>query len=139
MLQQLWILSMVSYILEWRHSSISFSLKNVFCKFAWKTIALIRFHVLVLILNHKSVFSRPDDVTSPHSLLRAVILLSILIENIVLVVPQEKLSFTFVSITLLWAQSKTTSLWGSDDVIMMPQASTSKLRLGTDSFLLSDI
>ena len=82
MLQQLWILSMVSYILEWRHSSISFSLKNVFCRFAWKTIALIRFHVLVLILNHKSVFSRPDDVTSPHSLLRAVILLSILIENV---------------------------------------------------------
>ena len=60
----------------------------------------MRFHVLVLTLNHKSVFSRSDDVTSPHLLLRDVTLLLILIENIVLVVPQEKLSFTIVSITL---------------------------------------
>ena len=69
----------------------------------------MRFHVLVLTLNHKSVFSRSDDVTSPHLLLRDVTLLLILIENIVLVVPQEKLLFTIVSITLLCAQSKKTS------------------------------
>ena len=60
----------------------------------------MRFHVLVLTFNHKSVFSRSDDVTSPRLLLRDVTLLPILIENIVLVVPQEKLSFTIVSITL---------------------------------------
>ena len=59
------------------------------------------FHVLVLTLNHKSVFLRSDDVTSPHLLLRDVTLLSILIEKVVLVVPQEKLSFTIVSINLL--------------------------------------
>ena len=61
----------------------------------------MRFHVLVLTLNHKSVFSRSDDVTNPDLLLRDVTLLLILIENIVLVVPQEKLSFTIVSITFL--------------------------------------
>ena len=49
----------------------------------------MRFHVLVLTLNLKSVFSKSDDVTSPYSLLRDVTLLSILIENVVLVVPQE--------------------------------------------------
>ena len=108
MLGQLWILSMLSFILEWRHSSISFSLKNGFCKFTWKTIALMRFHVLVLALNHESVFSRSNDVTSPHSLLRDVTPLLILIENVVLVVPQEKPSFAIVFITLLWAQSKKT-------------------------------
>ena len=59
------------------------------------------FHALVLTLNHKSVFSRSDDVTSPHSLLRDVTLLLILIENVVLVDPQQKLSFTIVFITLL--------------------------------------
>ena len=69
----------------------------------------MRFHVMVLTLNHKSVFSRSDDVTSPHSLLREVTLLSILIENVVLVVFQEKLLFTIVFITLLSAQSKKTS------------------------------
>ena len=61
----------------------------------------MRFHVLVLTLNHKSVFSRSDDVTNPDLLFRDVTLLLILIENIVLVVPQEKLSFTIVSITFL--------------------------------------
>ena len=98
----------------------------------------MRFHVLVLTLNHKSVFSRSDDVTSPHLLLRDVTLLLILIENIVLVVPQEKLSFTIVSITFLWVQSKKTSFWGSDDIVMMSQAPRPKLWLGTGSFLLSD-
>ena len=61
----------------------------------------MRFHALDLKLNHKSVFSRSDDVTSPHSLLLDVTLLLILIENVVLVVPQEKTSFAIVSITLL--------------------------------------
>ena len=51
----------------------------------------MRFHVLVLTLNHKNVFLRSDDVTSHHLLLRDVTLLSILIEKVVLVVPQEKL------------------------------------------------
>ena len=55
-----------------------------------------------------------------------------------MVVPQENLSFTNVSITLLWAQSKKTSFWGYDDVIMMPQGPRPKLRLGTGMFLLSD-
>ena len=72
------------------------------------------------------------------SLLHEVILLSILTEKDVLVVPQEKLLFTIVSITLLWAQSKKTSFWGSDDVIMMSQAPRSKLRLGKGSFLPFD-
>ena len=61
----------------------------------------MRFHVLILTLNHKSVFSRSDDLISSHLLLRDVTLLLILIENVVLLVPQEKLSFTIVSITLL--------------------------------------
>ena len=86
MLEKLWILSMLSFILEWRHSSISFSLKMFF-----KTIALMRIHIFVLTLNNKNVFSRSDDVTSPHSLLHDVTLLSVFIENIVLVVTQEKL------------------------------------------------
>ena len=47
----------------------------------------MRFHVLILTLNHKSMFSGSVDVTSPHSLLRDVTLLSNLIENVVLVVP----------------------------------------------------
>ena len=64
--------------------------------------------------------------------------LSILIENVVLVVPQEKLSLAIASITLLWAQIKRTSFWVSDDVTMMPQAPRPKLWLGTGSFLLSD-
>ena len=51
-----------------------------------------------------------------YSLLRDVTLPSILIENVALVVPQETLSFTIVSTTLLWAQSKKTCFWGSDDV-----------------------
>ena len=59
------------------------------------------FHVLELTLNYKSVFSRSDDVTSSHSPLRDVTLFLILIENAVLVLPQEKLSFKIVSITLL--------------------------------------
>ena len=61
----------------------------------------MHFHVFVLTLNHKSVFSSSDDVTSLYSLLHDVILLSIWIENVDLVVPQEKLSFTKISITLL--------------------------------------
>ena len=61
----------------------------------------MRFHVLVLTLNPKSGFSRSDDVTRPHLLLFDVTLLSILIEIVVLVVPQEKLSFTNISITFL--------------------------------------
>ena len=61
-----------------------------FCKSTWKTIPLMRFHVLVFTLNHKSVFLRSDDVTSPHLLLRDVTLLSILIEKVALVVPQKK-------------------------------------------------
>ena len=137
-LGQLWILSMLSIILEWRHSSISFSQKNGFCKFTWRTIALMRFHVLVFTLNHKSVFSRADDVTRPHSLLRDITRLSILNENVVLVVPQEKPSFAIVSITLLWAQGKKTVFWSSDNVIMMSQTPGPKLRLDAGSFLLSD-
>ena len=138
MLGQLWILSMLPFILEWRHSSINFSYKNGFCKVTWKTICLMRLHVLVLTLNHKIMFSRSDDLTSLHSRLRDVTLLSILIENVVLIVPQEKLSFTIACITLLWAQSKKTNFWGSDDVIMMLQAPTPKLQLGTGIFLLYD-
>ena len=46
----------------------------------------------------KSVFSKSDDITSPHSLLYDVTMLSVLIENVVLVFPQEKLSFINVSI-----------------------------------------
>ena len=61
----------------------------------------MHFHVFVLTLNHKGVFSSSDDVTSLYSLLHDVILLSIWIENVDLVVPQEKLSFTKISITLL--------------------------------------
>ena len=61
----------------------------------------MRFHVLVLTLNHKSVFSRADNVTRPYSLLRDITRLPILNENVVLVVPQEKPSFAIVSITLL--------------------------------------
>ena len=92
-----------AFIYSWMSSQwYQFLSKNGFCKFTWKTIGLIRFHVLVFTLNHKSVFSRSDDVTSPYSLLRDVTLLSILIGNVVLVVSQEKLSFTIVSITLLW-------------------------------------
>ena len=68
-----------------------FFFKNVFCKFTWKTIALMRIHIFVLTLNNKNVFSRSDDVTSPHSLLHDVTLLSIFIENVVLVVTQEQL------------------------------------------------
>ena len=132
MLGQLWILSMLLFILGWRHNSNSFSLKKCFCKFSCV------FSCLGLTLNHKSMFWRSGDVTSPHSLLHEVILLSILTEKDVLVVPQEKLLFTIVSITLLWAQSKKTSFWGSDDVIMMSQAPRSKLRLGKGSFLLFD-
>ena len=41
----------------------------------FKAIALMRFHVLVLTLNHKCVFST-DDVISPHSLLRDVTLIN---------------------------------------------------------------
>ena len=89
-------------------------------------------------LNHKSVFSRSDDVTRPHSLLCDLTLLSISIENVVLVVSQEKLLFTNVSITLFWAQSKKINFWGSDDVITMLQASRPKSWLGRGSFLLSD-
>ena len=89
-LRQPWILSMLSFILEWRHSSISFSHKKGFCKFTWKTIALMRFHFLVLVLNQKSVFSRFDDVKSPYLLLRDFTRLSILIEYVVLVVSPEK-------------------------------------------------
>ena len=77
---------------------VSVSLKNRFCKFTWKTIALMHFHVLVLTLNHKSVFLRSDDVTRPHLLLRHFTLLLILIENIVLVVSQENVLFAIVSI-----------------------------------------
>ena len=57
----------------------------------------MQFHVLVLTLNHKNVV----DVTSPHLLMRDATLLLILIENIVLVEHQEKLSFTIVSITFV--------------------------------------
>ena len=113
MLGQLWILSMLSFILEWCHSSISFSQKFGY-KFTWKTIALMHFHVLVLTLNPKNVSWRCDDFTSPHSLLCEVTSWSILIKNVVLVVPQEKLSFTNVFITLLWPQTKKTNIWGSE-------------------------
>ena len=133
MLAQLWLLSMFSFILEWRHSSISFSQKTGFLNFTKKTIV---FHALVLTLNYKSVFSRSDDVTNPHLPLFDVTLLPILIENVVLVVSQEKITFTNVCITLFWAQSKKTRFWGSDDVIMMSQAPRLKLRLGAGSFVL---
>ena len=136
--RQLWILPMLSFILEWSHSSINFSLKKCFLQFHLENYCFNAFSCLVLTLNHKSVFSRSDNVTGSHSLLRHVILLLILIENVVLVVPQEKLSFTIVSITLLWAQSKKTRFWGSDDFIMMSQASRPKERQGTGSSLLSD-
>ena len=77
-------------------------------------------------------------MTSQAFIHDCVTLLSILIENVVLIVPQEKLSFTIACITLLWAQSKKTNFWGSDDVIMMLQAPTPKLQLGTGIFLLYD-
>ena len=48
-------------------------------------------------LNHKSVFLMSDEVTNPHSPLRDVTMLSIVIENVVLVVPREKLQ-TFPSV-----------------------------------------
>ena len=60
----------------------------------------MRFHVLVSTVNRKSVFSRSDEVKSSHSLLCDVTLLSILMENIALDVPQENLLFTNVSNTL---------------------------------------
>ena len=69
----------------------------------------MHFHVLVLTLNHKSVFSRFDDIRKPHSLLHVVTLLSILIGNVVFADPQEKLFFKNVFITLISAQSKTTN------------------------------
>ena len=100
----------------------------------------MRFHVLVFTLNHKSAFSRSDDVTSPYSLLRDVTLLSVLIGNVVLVVSQEKLSFTIVPVALLWVlcfEFKTKNeflrfLWRP---LMSPRP---KLHLGAGSFLLSD-
>ena len=66
-----------------------------------KTITLIRFHLLVLALNYRNVFSRSDDVTIPHLLLCDVKMLSILIENIVLEESQENISITSVFIHLL--------------------------------------
>ena len=62
----------------------------------------MRFHVLVSTVNRKSVSSRSDEVKSSHSLLCDVTLLSILMENIALDVPQENLLFTNVSNTLFW-------------------------------------
>ena len=49
---------------------VSVFLKEVvFIIFPEKTIALIRFHLLVLTINQESVFPRPDDLIGPHSLL----------------------------------------------------------------------
>ena len=126
------------FLLVWRHKIISFYQNSCFCNFSWKTIALIRFHLLVLASNYRNVFSRPDDVPIPHLLLCDVKMLSILIENIVLEESQENISITSVFITLLWVQGIKTSFWGSDDVIMMSQAPRPKVRPGTGSFLLSD-
>ena len=111
---------------------------SCFCNFSWKTVALILFHLFVLALNYRNVFSKPDDVTSPHLQLHDVKMLSILIENIVLEKSQESISITSVFITFIWVQGIKTSLWGSDDVIMMSQAPRPKVRIDTGSFLLSD-
>ena len=129
----------MSFLLVWRHKIINFLSKQFvlfFCNFSWKTIALRRFHLLVLALNYRNVFSRTDDVTVPHLLLCDVRMLSILIENIE--ESQENISITNMFITLLWVQGIKTSFWGFDDVIMMSQAPRPKVRPGTGSFLLSD-
>ena len=60
-----------------------------------------RFHLLVLALYYRNVFSRSDDVRSLHLLLCDVKMLSVLIENIVLEKSQENVSITSVFITLL--------------------------------------
>ena len=78
----------------------SFSLKNAFCKFTWKTIPLMPFHVLVLTLNYKkSVF----EVSWRQKLSFTIVwrhMLSVLIENVILEVRQEKLLITNVSINV---------------------------------------
>ena len=118
----------MSFFLVWHHKIISFFFKQLFLQFLRKTTALIRFHLLVLALNYRILFSWPDNVTSPHLLLCDITLLSVLIENVVLEVSQEnKLT------TLLWAQNKT-SFWRSDDVIMTSQAPRPKARLGQPVF-----
>ena len=137
-LGQPWILSMLLFILEWRHSSISFSHKNGFCKFTWKTIALMRFHFLVLVLNQKSVFSRFDDVKSPYLLLRDFTLLSILIEYVVLVVPPKKTIVYERFHHFALGSKRENEFLRFSDITMMSQVPRPKLRLGTGSFLLSD-
>ena len=92
---------MMSFLFAWRHNVISFLSKQLFLQFLMKTIALILFHLLVLALNYRNVFSKPDDVTSPHLQLHDVKMLSILIENIVLEKSQESISITSVFITLI--------------------------------------
>ena len=126
------------FLLVWRQQIISFYQNSCFCNFSQKTIALICFHLLVLALNYRNVFSRPDDVTIPHLLLCDVKNFSVLIENIVSEESEENISITSVFITLIWVQGIKTSFWGSHDVMMMSQASRPKVRLGTGSFLLSD-
>lgn len=97
-----------------------------------KTVARIRFHLLVLTLNQENVFSKP------HPLLCDVIMLSIFLENVALKAPHQKLSFTSVSITLFWAQSKKTGFRGSGDDIMTSQVPRPKVQLDPNSFLISD-
>ena len=87
--QILWINAFNAFIHSWMTSQqYQFFLKKWFLQVHLEDYCFNAFSCLGL--DVKSVFSRSDDVIRPHSLLRDVTLLSILIENVVLVVKKEK-------------------------------------------------
>ena len=96
----------MSFFLVWLHKIVSFFSKQLFSQFLIKIFIFNMFSspgldlAFIIWWHHK-----------PYLLLCDVTMLSILIENVVLKVLQEKMLITNVSITFLWAQSKKTSFW----------------------------
>ena len=110
---QLRILLILSFILEWRHSTISFSHKSCFCNFSWK--ALEKLFSSLELKPRKCVFR----VWGHHKLLHTIVWRY----NFINFYWQccFRTSYRIVPITRFWTQNKETSLPDSNDVIMTSQ------------------
>ena len=82
---------------------LAFYKNSCFFSLSWKIMALIRFHLLLLVF-----------ISSSHLLLYDVKMLSILIKNYDFEESQEHISIPSVFIALIWVQGIKTNFWGSE-------------------------
>ena len=110
---QLRILLILSFILEWRHSTISFFHKSCFCNFSWK--ALEKLFSSLELKPRKCVFRVWDRHKPLHTIVWRYNFINFYWQC------YFRTSYRIVSITRFWTQNKETSLPDSNDVIMTSQ------------------